>query len=106
MALTKTEIVETVAPSRFRDLRFNGHVADSSAGELAGKLVIEFSDANPGPAGQGFRGTIVLEDVTDQEMLPQRRTRLRALLKQLAEVLVARKGFTGTAEPDPEEPAY
>lgn len=108
MALQKNIAATIDVPSKFRDYRFSGHVADQSSAEAdRGKLHIVFSPMNPVPPGQEkeflFAGFV--EDVPDAVLTPTQRNKLRAHLKKCLAYWQEQAGATGTPDADHAEPA-
>lgn len=106
MALSKTLNQTLAIPSRFRDYRFAGYVADEAAGANAGKLALTFQAAalaSPSLVEQyTFSG--FLEDVPDAVLTPTQRANLRKHLKKALAYWQEQAGATGTPDADPSEP--
>jgi hypothetical protein len=106
MALSKTINQQLDIPSKFKDYRFSGHVADAASPD-AGKLIITFSPASPVPPGREsdfiFSGAI--EDVPDAVLTQQQRDKVRAHLKKCLAYWQEQAGATGTPDADLDEPA-
>lgn len=107
MALQKTINAALDIPSKFRDYRFIGHVADAASGPLAGKLIITFMPAVPAAPGKesDFTFSGAVEDVPDAVLTPTQRYKLRAHLKKCLAYWQEQAGAAGTPEADPDEPA-
>lgn len=116
MALQKNIAATVDIPSRFRDYRFSGHVADERAGTRtvdengvesfadAGKLRLDFMAATPRPPGQELVFGGYVEDIPDGVFTDAQRKNLRRLLRLALEHFRTKDGVTGTPDPDPIEP--
>lgn len=105
MALQKNIAATVDVPSRFRDYRFSGHVADAASGDNAGKLALTYWPAIPMPPGQESSFGGFVEDIPDNVLTANQRQKLRAYLKRALEHFQTAGGVTGTPDADPDEPA-
>lgn len=115
MALSKPN-PNTDVPSRFREYRFAGHVADARAGARtvdgngvesfadAGKLRLDYFSATPRPPGQEIVFGGYVEDIPDGVFTDAQRKNLRKLLRLALDYFRTQGGVVGTPDADPDEP--
>lgn len=109
MALTIQKTTEHTFPGRFRDMQVRFHVADKASGAHAGKLFVTMHDST--------HGGVVAEACVDDLPAPDLaniasaigaatgKNKLKAGIRELFAVLLAKSGATGTPEPEDDPPA-
>lgn len=111
MALTiQKKTTEHTFPGRFRDMQVRFHVADKASGANAGKLFVTMHDSTP---GGGFVAEACVDDLPAPDLASiaaaigaaTQKNKLKAGIRELFAVLLAKSGATGTPEPEDDPPA-
>lgn len=109
MALTIQKTTEHTFPGRFRDMQVRFHVADKASGANAGKLFVQMGDNLP----NGFVAEACVDDLPAPYLASiaaaigaaTQKNKLKAGIRELFAVLLAKSGATGTPEPEDDPPA-